>query len=217
MQNKINALARQTEASLQNISAASRMSPAKAWAEGTNVLAAFRMNPAHTEATLILLLKETLNYLDYSKSITADRDVLDAVHHLRDTFPAMKLEEWAIIMHRLKTGEYRPGYERLKLPELVDIFQQYEGERAAVREGNWNELKKHAPDRLNDDQLDSLYENYKKRREAETKELQKGADIKRVPVKNGRWEHIPYPNSEPERDGEEGGHGVQSVRPPQGE
>ena len=89
--------------------------------------------------------------------------------------------------------------------------------RAAVREGNWNELKKHAPDRLSDDQLDSLYKNYKKRREAENKELEKGADIKRVPVKNGRWEHIPYPNSQPERDGEEGGHGVQPVHTPPSE
>jgi hypothetical protein len=202
---------------LQSISDASRLTPEKAWHEGTNVLVAYREAPAKTEACLIILLKETLQYLEYNRSITADRDILDAVHHLRDTFPAMKLEEWAIIMHRLKTGEYRPGYERLKLPELVDIFRQYEGERAAVREGNWNELKKHAPDRLSDDQLDALYKNYKTRREAETKELQKGADIKRVPVKNGRWEHIPYPNDKPERDGEEGGHGVQPVRPPSGE
>ena len=178
---------------------------------------AYREAPAKTEAALIIMLKDTLQYLEYNKSIKADRDILDAVHHLRDTFPAMKLEEWAIIMHRLKTGEYRPGYERLKLPELVDIFQQYEGERAAVREGNWNELKKHAPTRLSDDQLDSLYANYKKRREAENKELEKGADIKRVPVKNGRWEHIPYPNSEPERDGKEGGHGVQPVHTPPSE
>ncbi len=215
MKDKINALARQTAASLQNISAGSRLTPERAWAEGTNVLAAFRINPAHTEATLILLLKETLNYLDYSRSITTDRDILDAVHHLRDSFPAMKLEEWAIIMHRLKTGEYRPGYERLKLPELCDIFQQYEGERAAVREGNWNELKKHAPDRLSDDQLDALYHNYKKRRAEENKELQKAKDIKRVAVKNGRREHIPYPN--PLGDGEEGGTGVQPIRPPEGE
>jgi hypothetical protein len=200
---------------LQNISEGSRLTPEKAWANGTNVLAAFRVQPARTEATLILLLKETLTYLDYSRSITADRDILDAVHHLRDTFPAMKLEEWAIIMHRLKTGEYRPGYERLKLPELVDIFQQYEGERAAVREGNWNELKKHAPDRLSDDQLDSLYANYKKRRAAENKELEKAQDIKRVPVKNGRWEHIPYPNSV--GDGEESGHGIQPMDPPAGD
>jgi len=202
MQNPTNALARQTEVSLQNISVASRLTPEKAWAEGTNVLAAYRIHPAKTEAALIILLKETLQYLDYNKGITADRDILDAVHHLRDTFPAMKLEEWAIIMHRLKTGEYRPGYERLKLPELVDIFQQYEGERAAVREGNWSELKKHAPDRLNDDQLDALYANYKKRRAEENKELQKAKAIKRVEVKNGRWEHIPYPN-DPIDDGEE--------------
>ena len=202
---------------MQNISGGSQLSPERAWAEGTNVLVAYRQAPAKTEAALIIMLKDTLQYLEYNKTIKADRDILDAVHHLRDTFPAMKLEEWAIIMHRLKTGEYRPGYERLKLPELVDIFQQYEGERAAVREGNWNELKKHAPTRLSDDQLDSLYANYKKRREAENKELEKGADIKRVPVKNGRWEHIPYPNTQPKRDGEEGGHGVQPVHTPPSE
>ena len=208
-------LALQTAHSLQNISEGSRLTPEKAWTNGTNVLSAFRVQPARTEATLILLLKETLTYLDYSRSITADRDILDAVHHLRDTFPAMKLEEWAIIMHRLKTGEYRPGYERLKLPELCDIFQQYEGERAAVREGNWNELKKHAPDRLSDDQLESLYANYKKRRAAENKELEKAQDIKRVPVKNGRWEHIPYPNSV--GDGQEGRHGIQPMDTPPGD
>ena len=160
------------------------------------MLLAYRMAPAQTEATLIILLKETLTYLDYNKSITADQDVIDAVHHLRDTFPAMKLEEWAIIMNRLKTGEYRPGFERLKLPELVDIFQQYEGERAAVREGNWNELKKHAPDRLSNDQLDSLYANYKKRRAEENKQLEKAKEINRVKTdEKGRWEHIPYPHS----------------------
>jgi len=208
-------LALRTAHSLENISNASRLTPERAWSEGTNVLVAYREAPAKTEAALIIMLKETLSYLDYNKSITADRDVLDAVHHLRDTFPAMKLEEWAIIMHRLKTGEYRPGYERLKLPELVDIFQQYEGERAAVREGNWNELKKHAPDRLNDDQLDALYDNYKKRREKERQDIEKAKGIKSVPVRNGRWEHIPHqsdPNyqspMESERDGEEGGHGV---------
>ncbi len=202
---------------MQTISGGSPLNPERAWREGTNVLLAYRESPARTEAALLLMLKDCLTYLDYNKTITADQDLLDAVHHLMREFPAMKLEEWRLITYRLKTGVYRPGYERLKLPELVDIFRQYEGERAAVREGNWNELKKHAPDRLNDDQLEALYKNYKKRREAETKELQKGADIKRVPVKNGRWEHIPYPNSEPERDGEEGGHGVQPIHPPEGE
>lgn len=173
------------------------MTPEEAWSKGTNVIAAYRTDPARVEATLILLLKETLTYLEYNKTIRSDQDLLDAVHHLRDNFPEMKLEEWAIIMNRLKTGEYRPGYERLKLPELCDIFQQYGGERAAVREGNWNELKKHAPDRLSDVQLDTLYDNYKKRRAKQKEELEKAGEIKPVKVdERGRWEHIPYKSPE---------------------
>lgn len=182
------------------------MTPEEAWSKGTNVVAAYRTDPARVEATLILLLKETLTYLEYNKTIRSDQDLLDAVHHLRDNFPEMKLEEWAIIMNRLKTGEYRPGYERLKLPELCDIFQQYGGERAAVREGNWNELKKHAPDRLSDGQLDALYDNYKKRRVKQKEELEKAREIKPVKVdERGRWEHIPYQSPEEEEVQQERG------------
>ena len=187
------------------------MTPARAWAEGTNVLASFRLNPARTEATLLILLKDTLNYLDCSKTIKADRDLLDAVHYLRDEFPAMKLEEWHIICHRLKTGEYPVQYERLKLPELVAIFRQYEGERAEVREANWSEIKKGTPDTLSDDQLQALYAKYEQQRQAQKEELAKAQAIKSVPTdKRGRWQAIPY--TEPERDGQEGGHDVLSIR-----
>jgi len=187
------------------------MTPARAWAEGTNVLASFRLNPARTEATLLILLKDTLNYLDCSKTIKADRDLLDAVHYLRDEFPAMKLEEWHIICHRLKTGEYPVQYERLKLPELVAIFRQYEGERAEVREANWSELKKATPDKLSDDQLQALYAKYEQQRQAQKEDLAKAKAIKSVPTdERGRWQAIPY--TEPERDGEEGGHDVLSIR-----
>jgi hypothetical protein len=180
------------------------MTPEKAWAEGTNVQLAFRIEPARTEATLLLLLKDALTYLDYNKTISSDKDILDAVAYLRQEFPAMKIEEWHIICHRLKVGEYRPGYERLKLPELVTIFQQYEGERAEVRESNWGELKKHAPDKLSDEQVNALYDRYKKKREAEQKERESQTKIERVQVdERGRWKHIPYPHDSEERDGEE--------------
>lgn len=169
------------------------MTPQKAWSEGTNVLASFRLNPAKTEATLLILLKDTLTYLDCNKSITADRDLIDAVAFLRDEFPAMKLEEWHIIMHRLKTGQYAVKYERLKLPELVDIFRQYEGERAEMREGAWRELKKATPDTLTDDQLAHLYAKHAKEREQRNKELAQAKEIKSVKTDSrGRWEHIPY-------------------------
>lgn len=175
------------------------MTPQQAWSEGTNVLASFRINPAQTEATLLLLVKDTLTYLDCSKTITADRDLIDAVAFLRDEFPAMKLEEWHIIMHRLKTGQYPVKYERLKLPELVDIFRLYEGERAEMREGAWRELKKATPDTLTDNQLADLYAKHAKERAQRNAELSKAKEIKRVKTDSrGRWEHIPYESPSPE-------------------
>jgi hypothetical protein len=175
------------------------LSPEVAWNEGTNVLTAFRQRPVETEAALILLLKRTLMALDMNKTIRSDEDLLFAVEHLRTEFPAMKLEEWAIIMYRLKTGQYPVKYERLKLPELVTIFREYEGERAERRESAWGEVKKHTPETLSDKELQDMYKRYHKQREEQQKELSKQADIKRVKVdERGRWEHIPYTPPEEE-------------------
>jgi|TARA_R100000482_G_scaffold120306_2_gene65467 hypothetical protein len=187
------------------------MDPVQAWREGVNVQAAYN-NPqtqAAVEATLIAMVAKTLRYLDYSRTITADQDIIDAVEHLRLEFPAMKLEEWAIIFHRLKTGQYRPGYERLKLPELVSIFQQYEGERAERREENWGELKKHTPNNLNDEQVQALYAKYAQQRREAIEAAKKETEVKHVPTdERGRWNFIPYPNTkdnEPEGgDGQKG-------------
>lgn len=179
------------------------MTPQKAWSEGTNVLASYRVNPAQTEATLLLLLKETLTYLDCSKTITADRDLIDAVAFLRQEFPAMKLEEWHIIMHRMKTGHYPVKFERLKLPEIVAIFREYEGERAEMRESAWGELKKATPDTLTDDELKQLYARHAKERQQKQQELDKAKAIKQVKTDSrGRWQHIPYQSPGAENAGE---------------
>lgn len=190
---------------MKRISETSVLSPEAAWNEGTNVLTAFRQRPAETEAALILLLKRTLMALDMNKTIRSDEDLLFAVEHLRTEFPAMKLEEWAIIMYRLKTGQYPVKYERLKLPELVAIFREYEGERAERRESAWGEVKKQTPDTLSDEELKDMYKRYHKQREEQQKELSKQADIKRVKVdERGRWEHIPYTPPEEEVQPERG-------------
>ena len=145
--------------------------------------------------------------LDMNKTIRTDEDLLFAVEHLRTEFPAMKLEEWHIIMNRLRTGVYPVKYERLKLPELVSIFREYEGERAERREQSWGELKKATPDTLSDDQLQRLYDRHKKYREEQTQERAKQEDIKRVQTdERGRWKHIPYESSpEDEVQQERGG------------
>jgi len=187
------------------------MDPVEAWVKGVNVQAAYN-NPATqaaVEAALIALVAKTLRYLDYGRTITADQDIIDAVEHLRLEFPAMKLEEWAIIFHRLKTGHYKPGYERLKLPELVSIFQQYEGERAERREETWGELKKRTPNNLDDGQVEALYKKYAQQRREAIQAAQKETEVKRVQTdERGRWQHIPYPNSQDHEptggDGQEG-------------
>ncbi len=152
------------------------------------------------------MLKKTLMALEMNKTIRSDEDLLFAVEHLRTEFPVMKLEEWAIIMHRMKTGQYPVKYERLKLPELVTIFREYEGERAERRESAWGQLKKVTPDTLSDDELQQLYARHKQHREEQEKERAKQADIKRVKTdERGRWEHIPYNKAQDEIQQERGG------------
>jgi hypothetical protein len=94
------------------------------------VQTAMRHNPKLTFASMLALLMDAVEYLDYNKTITTEQDFIYAVRHLLDEFPVMKVEEWKVICDRLKSGYYGKMYERLKLPELVEVFRQYEGERA---------------------------------------------------------------------------------------
>ena len=87
------------------------------------------------------MLKSTLDYLDYSKTIRETEHIIEAVDHLIQEFPAMKIEEWRCIMMNFKTGKYGNQYERLMLPELVEAFQQFEGERADRRHTAWKHIK----------------------------------------------------------------------------
>ena len=169
-----------------------------------NVQTAYRLYPAETSGVLLVMLKDALTYLDYNKTIIKDQDLIDAVIYLRTEFPVMKIEEWAIIMKKLKSGEFKTGYERLKLPELRSVFCQYEEMRATFRENNWSEVKKTTPQKLNDDELMRLYETNKQRIESEKKERDGQVEIKRVETdERGRWKTIPYPNDSEEHDGQE--------------
>ena len=86
--------------SIQTISTPSiaKISPSDAWNNGSNVKTALRYEPKVTHITLMSMLKDAIDYLDYNKTITGTQNFIDAVDYLVDTFPAMKLEEWRIIM-----------------------------------------------------------------------------------------------------------------------
>ena len=125
-----------------------------------------------------------VQYLDCNKTFRNEEDIIYAVKQLSEMFPVMKLEEWKVIMDRLKAGHYGKLYERLKLPELVEIFKKYEGERAEMRERQYNQSKN---------------DNEPKFPDWQKAVIKKRADDLKLPEddtdRRGRWKHIDYPNS----------------------
>ena len=170
--------------SIARISSPCNLTPAQAWEQGTNIRAAFKHQPGETHVALMKLLTETIVYLDYNKTITGTQNFIDAVDYLIKMFPAMKLEEWVVIMNRLKAGYYGKHYERLKLPELVEIFQQHEGERAEMMERNITRKKAEPFEPLSEEQRHII------------KRLMKDLDLPEDDTDDkGRWKFIPHPNS----------------------
>ena len=146
-------------------------------------------DPKLTFTTLTALLMDAVSYLDMNKTLRDENDFIHAVRHLVDEFPAMKLEEWKVIMDKLKAGKYGQMYERLKLPELVEIFQVYEGDRAELIERNVTSEKNEEFKNL---QHIPLSDNQKEMWKAFVKNLD-------LPVsdldKDGRWKFIEHPNT----------------------
>ena len=120
--------------SISRISKRFEMTPAQAWEWGSNIRESFKAEPKMVHITLMAMLKDAVEYLDFNKSFRHEGDYIEAIDYLIKEFPVMKIEEWKIICIRLKAGKYGKMYERLKLPELIEIFQQFEGERAEMRE-----------------------------------------------------------------------------------
>ena len=148
-----------------------------------------KSDPQMTFTTLTALLMDCVSYLDMNKTLRDENDFIHAVRHLVDQFPAMKLEEWKVIMDKLKAGEYGKMYERLKLPELVEIFMQYEGERAEMMEKN---IKEHKNDDIK--RLDHIPITDEQRER--WKHFVKSLDLPASDLdKDGRWKFIEHPNT----------------------
>jgi len=172
--------------SIAIISTRFELTPAQAWEQGSNVRSAFKHEPKMVHLSLMALLKDAVDYLEMNKSFRHEGDYIEAIDYLIKEFPAMKIEEWKIICVNLKAGKYGKMYERLKLPELVEIFQKYEGERAEMMERRIKrdkvEVQEYTP--LSEEQK-QLWEKFKT-----------GLDLpKNTTDEKGRWDFIPHPNT----------------------
>tara|TARA_R110002020_G_scaffold25498_1_gene82921 strand:+ start:761 stop:1159 length:399 start_codon:yes stop_codon:yes gene_type:complete len=130
------------------------------------------------------LLKSTLDYLNYNKTIRETEHFIEAVDHLIEEFPVMKIEEWRCIMTNFKAGKYGNKYERLMLPELVEAFQIYEGERADRRHTAWKHIKDKPQQPMTEEQRDLF------------KKLAEDLNLPEDDTDDkGRWKFIVHPNS----------------------
>lgn len=145
---------------------------------------AFKREPQLVHMTLTALLKDAVDYLEMNKSFRHEGDYIEAVSYLIEEFPVMKLEEWKVICTRLKAGYYGKMYERLKLPELVEIFKSHESERAEYME------RQHERSKAQVKNLPPITPE----QQAKWKAFVNSLDLpQRAPE---RWEFIPYPNTD---------------------
>ena len=165
------------------------MTPAQAWQYGTNVQTAYKYCKRETFVALTAMLKSTLDYLDYNKTIRETDHIIEAVEFLIDEFPAMKIEEWRCIMMNFKTGKYGNQFERLMLPEIVEAFKQFEGERAERMERQIQRNKDIEQPEFSDEQRDIF------------KRLIKDLNLPDDDTdEKGRWKFIVHPNSTGEQE-----------------
>ena len=169
--------------SISRISTRFELTPAQAWEYGSNVREAFKHEPKMVHVSLMAILKDAIEYLDFNKSFRHEGDYIEAIDYLIKEFPVMKIEEWKIICINLKAGKYGKMYERLKLPELIEIFQQFEGERAEMREKQMRR-EKDVPPPLQHIDPELL------------KKIGKSLELPEPDTdEKGRWDFIEHPNS----------------------
>lgn len=116
-----------------------------AWTQGVNIRRANIMHPRELKTFLVIELGKLVKFIDAKKTIETDEDLIFTVESIIQDFPALKLEEIVLVFAEIKQGKWGKLYERLKTPEIMEIFRQYEGQRAELLE------------RLNKYELDNRY------------------------------------------------------------
>lgn len=110
--------------------------------QGTNIRRAMREDSAAVRRYLVTDLAFTLRVVDAGTTITRTDELTHAVDALVEEFPAMTLEGFALCFDRIRKGKAGNLYNRLKLPELIQVVQRFEGgEVAEYRE------RRHQPGR----------------------------------------------------------------------
>jgi len=106
----------------------------EAWTQGLNVMVANKKHPKELKTFLVIELGKLIKFIDAKKTIETDEDLIFTIESIISDFPALKLEEIVIVFQEMKQGKWGKFYERLKTPEILDIFRTFEGQRAELLE-----------------------------------------------------------------------------------
>lgn len=105
------------------------MSVADAWQHGTNVQTAMRVDPVNTRKQLVTLIANVCTYYKAKATLSTVQEYAFAVESLIELYPAMKLEEWAIVCQRMMQGRYGKYFERVQVAEFSSAMLAHESER----------------------------------------------------------------------------------------
>lgn len=105
-----------------------------AWARGLNLRKANIDHPRELKAFLVIELGKLVKFIDAKKTIETEEDLIFTVESIISDFPALKLEEIVIVFQEIKQGKWGKFYERLKTPEILEIFRTFEGQRGELLE-----------------------------------------------------------------------------------
>lgn len=142
------------------------LTPREAFAQGMNVRTAYRHAPEETTMAMAAMLDATCKYVDANKSIQGAQALAECARYLLDQFPAFTLQEWMLVLYRIRHGYYAKQYgdrykifERLKTEELARFACKHEEERSYYLE----QMHRPAPSRGIPDNIETTCITFKPR------------------------------------------------------
>lgn len=101
--------------------------------EGTPIHVAMKLNPMATTTALVTMLTDALAMVQVANKIDGVPAIRYAVESCIEYDQLLTLEDWRIIMKRIKQGT-RKRYNKFELADLLDYFREFNEEKVQHRE-----------------------------------------------------------------------------------
>lgn len=101
-----------------------------AFEDCTNIRKALRLAPDMVRGWLIAQIGSLCRFVDATKTISTEEELVETARALIEEFPAFTLSEFHACFDAIKRDKFGPMYGRLKLGELMQCCRKWEEDRA---------------------------------------------------------------------------------------